>query len=123
MSARTDLRDHLADTLGDAYQCYAAVVNLGAIPANIQAAIVVDAPTFEPAPNAQGALLITSQVHLVIDVADPTLAADRFDDVLDDVFRKLDADGGLLWTEAKPSQYDPSKPSYVITIITTTAKG
>lgn len=122
MSAREQLADYLSTALGGDYLVHAAVVGLPPIPAGKKAAIVVDAPTFEPASNALGALILTFVVHVVIDVADPLKAAERFDDVLPEVFGRLDA-FDLIWTSAKPDQYDEQKPSYAITIQTTTAKG
>lgn len=123
MSTRTELAAHLAVTLGARFWCIPAVKNIGPIPPQYDAAVVVDAPTYAPASNAQGALVVTFDVHVVIGVADPEAQADTFDEVLELVFAALDADESLVWTEAKPDQYDEQKPSYLIKISTIAQKG
>jgi hypothetical protein len=123
MSTRTQLSAYLAAALGDEYQCAPADVTLDEFPVGMKAAIIVDAPTFEPAANAQGAYMLTFPVLVVVNTGDPELDADQFDDVLPEVFAALDADTSLLWSDAKPGMYDTRKPCYTISITTTTAKG
>lgn len=123
MSTRTQLSDYLASVLGDEYMCSPADVTLDEFPVGQKAAIIVDAPTFEPASNAQGALVLTFPVLVVVNTGDPELDADQFDDVLPEVFAALDADRSLIWGDAKPGMYDSRKPCYTISITTTNAKG
>lgn len=123
MTNAQQLAEHFQTTLGDAYDCRGSVVNLDEFPPAQLAAIVVDAPTYEPASNAMGALVLTFPVFVVVNTASSDGDAERFEEVLPAVFAAIDANGALLWTDAKPTMYDQRKPAYQITVTATNAKG
>lgn len=117
------IADHLQPVLGDAFQCLGYVANLDEFPAAQLAAVVVDAPTYAPASNAQGAYVLTFPVFVVVNTGSAEVDAERMEEVLPVVLAAIDADGALLWSEAKPTMYDQRKPAYQITVTATNAKG
>lgn len=89
----------------------------GPIRPDLDALLMVDAPTYTPAVVGGAGYMLSFPVHILVPETNPADVAQAFADALDIILDALAPIPGLTWTQIAPDQFDEAHPSNILTIV------